>query len=599
MKWSKLMIQTLREDPGDAEIDSHKLMVRAGLMKKAAGGLYTYLPLGMRVLNKVQRIVREEMDRAGAQEIVMPILQPAGLWKTSGRWESMGPGMFRLKDRGAHDYALSPTAEEMVTDLVKGVVSSYRQLPVTVYQIQWKFRDEIRPRFGLMRSKEFLMKDAYSFDVSLDAADASYMAMFEAYKRVFARCGLKAYPVEADTGDIGGKFSHEFHVLADSGEDGIAFCDACGYAANLEKAERRAPAGEDGIAFCGGCGYAANLEKAERKVGNGEQGTGNGDAMETIPTPGAKTIDEVSKFMGVPGSAFVKSLVYLADGRPVMVCVPGDRDVNEVKLRHFLDAKKVELADFETVLRATGANAGSVGPVKPADASLRIVCDQELRGAKGCIVGANRDDHHIKNVDLSRDAKIAPGDYADLVVVRDGDICAKCGQPLAIRRGIEVGHVFKLGTKYTDAFKAVYKNDSLEERTMVMGCYGIGVSRTVQAVIEQSHDANGIVWPASVSPFQVCICLLDPDNADAAQVAAKLEAELEAKGIDVIVDDRQERPGVKFKDADLIGFTVRVIVSAKGLAAGGVEVKRRCDDKSATRVVPPAEAAEAVASLLA
>ena len=571
MKWSKLMIQTLREDPGDAEIDSHKLMVRAGLMKKAAGGLYTYLPLGMRVLNKVQRIVREEMDRAGAQEIVMPILQPAELWKTSGRWESMGPGMFRLKDRGAHDYALSPTAEEMVTDLVKGVVSSYRQLPVTVYQIQWKFRDEIRPRFGLMRSKEFLMKDAYSFDVSLDAADASYMAMFEAYKRVFARCGLKAYPVEADTGDIGGKFSHEFHVLADSGEDGIAFCGGCGYAANLEKAERRVAPRAD--APCG--------------------------EMETIPTPGAKTIDEVSKFMGVPGSAFVKSLVYLADGRPVMVCVPGDRDVNEVKLRHFLDAKKVELADFETVLRATGANAGSVGPVKPADASLCIVCDQELRGAKGCIVGANRDDHHIKNVDLDRDAKIADADYADLVVVRDGDVCAKCGKPLAIRRGIEVGHVFKLGTKYTDAFKAVYKNDSLEERTMVMGCYGIGVSRTVQAVIEQSHDANGIVWPASVAPFQVCICLLDPDNADAAQVAAKLESELEAKGIDVIVDDRQERPGVKFKDADLIGFTVRVVVGAKGLAAGGVEVKRRCDEKSATLVVPPAEAAVAVASLLA
>ena len=571
MKWSKLMIQTLREDPGDAEIDSHKLMVRAGLMKKAAGGLYTYLPLGMRVLNKVQRIVREEMDRAGAQEIVMPILQPAELWKTSGRWESMGPGMFRLKDRGAHDYALSPTAEEMVTDLVKGVVSSYRQLPVTVYQIQWKFRDEIRPRFGLMRSKEFLMKDAYSFDVSLDAADASYMAMFEAYKRVFERCGLKAYPVEADTGDIGGKFSHEFHVLADSGEDGIA--------------------------FCGGCGYAANLEKAERRVAPRTDAPCN--EMETIPTPGAKTIDEVSKFMGVPGSAFVKSLVYLADGKPVMVCVPGDRDVNEVKLRHFLDAKKVELADFETVLRATGANAGSVGPVKPADASLRIVCDQELRGAKGCIVGANRDDHHIKNVDLSRDAKIADADYADLVVVRDGDICAKCGKPLAIRRGIEVGHVFKLGTKYTDAFKAVYKNDNLEERTMVMGCYGIGVSRTVQAVIEESHDANGIVWPASVSPFQVCICLLDPDNADAAQVAAKLESELEAKGIDVVVDDRQERPGVKFKDADLIGFTVRVVVGAKGLAAGGVELKRRCDEKSATQVVPPAAAAEAVASLLA
>lgn len=570
MKWTKALIQTLREDPGDAEIDSHKLLVRAGLVKKVAGGLYTYLPLGMRVLNKVQRIVREEMDRAGAQEVVMPILQPAELWKTSGRWESMGPGMFRLKDRAAHDYALSPTAEEMVTDVIKGVVSSYRQLPLTVYQIQWKFRDEIRPRFGLMRSKEFLMKDAYSFDTSLEAADASYMAMYEAYKRVFARCGLKACPVEADTGDIGGKFSHEFHVLADAGEDGIAFCDGCGYAANLEKAERKTAPAAAVAAEC--------------------------PPMETVPTPGAKTIEQVSKFMGVPGSAFVKSLVYLADGKPVMVCVPGDRDVNEVKLKRFLDAKRVELADFETVLRVSGANAGSVGPVQPADATLRIVADQELRGAKGCIVGANKDDIHIKNVDLERDANISG--YADLVVVRDGDVCAKCGKPMVIKRGIEVGHVFKLGTKYTDAFKAVYKNDQLAEQVMVMGCYGIGVSRTVQAVIEQSHDKDGIVWPSSVAPFQVCISLLDPDKEEVAKIAYDLEAQLEAAGVDVIVDDRSERPGVKFKDADLIGFPVRVVVGAKGLAAGGVEVKRRCDDKSKTKVVPVAEAVAAIKAAL-
>ena len=574
MKWTKSLIQTLREDPGDAEIDSHKLMVRAGLMKKVAGGLYTYLPLGMRSLNKVQNIVREEMDRAGAQEIVMPILQPAELWKTSGRWESMGPGMFRLKDRASHDYALSPTAEEMVTDVIKSIVSSYRQLPLTVYQIQWKFRDEIRPRFGLMRSKEFLMKDAYSFDTSLEAADASYMAMFNAYKKVFERCGLKAYPVEADTGDIGGKFSHEFHVLAEAGEDGIAFCDGCGYAANLEKAERKVAPRND--AACG--------------------------EMEVISTPGAKTIEQVSKFMGVPGSAFVKSLVYSVDGTPVMVCVPGDRDVNEVKLKHVLGAKKVELADYETVLKVTGAQPGSVGPVFAANSqlptpdSLQIIADQELKGAKGCIVGANKDDHHIKNVDLERDAKIA--DYADLVIVRDGDICAKCGKPMAIKRGIEVGHVFKLGTKYTDAFKAVYKNDQLAEQVMVMGCYGIGVSRTMQAVIEQSHDKDGIVWPASVAPYQVCISLLDPDKEDVAKVAFDLEAALEAEGIDVIVDDRAERPGVKFKDADLIGFPVRVVVGGKGLANGGVEVKRRADDKSKMKLVPVAEATAAIREAL-
>ena len=570
MKWTKSMIQTLRDNPQDAEIDSHKLLVRAGIVKKLAGGLYTYLPLGMRSLKKVQEIIRQEMDRAGALEICMPILQPAELWKQSGRWESMGPGMFRVKDRAQHDYSMAPTAEETVTEVIRNVINSYRQLPVTVYQIQWKFRDEIRPRFGLMRSKEFLMKDAYSFDTTMEAADKSYMAMFEAYKRVFARCGLKAYPVEADTGDIGGKFSHEFHVLAEAGEDGIAFCETCGYAANLEKAERKVAVRSD--ADC--------------------------PAYEEVHTPDAKTIEQVSKFMGVPGSAFVKSLIYNADGKPVMVCVPGDRDVNDVKLKHFLDVKKLELADFETVLKASGANAGSVGPVKPADASIRIVCDQALKGAKGCIVGANKDDYHLKNVDLARDCNIADADFSDLVVVRDGDICAKCGKPMVIKRGIEVGHVFKLGTKYTDAFNAVYKTDDLKEATMIMGCYGIGVSRTVQAVIEQSHDKDGIIWPASVAPYQVCISLLEPDQAEVAAVADKLEAELEAMGVDVIVDDRAERPGVKFKDADLIGFPVRVVVGAKGLANGGVEVKRRDQDKSQMKIVAPAEAAAAIKELL-
>ena len=570
MKWTKSMIQTLRDNPQDAEIDSHKLLVRAGIVKKLAGGLYTYLPLGMRSLKKVQEIIRQEMDRAGALEICMPILQPAELWKQSGRWESMGPGMFRVKDRAQHDYSMAPTAEETVTEVIRNVINSYRQLPVTVYQIQWKFRDEIRPRFGLMRSKEFLMKDAYSFDTTMEAADKSYMAMFEAYKRVFARCGLKAYPVEADTGDIGGKFSHEFHVLAEAGEDGIAFCETCGYAANLEKAERKVAVRSD--ADC--------------------------PVYEEVHTPDAKTIEQVSKFMGVPGSAFVKSLIYNADGKPVMVCVPGDRDVNDVKLKHFLDVKKLELADFETVLKASGANAGSVGPVKPADASIRIVCDQALKGAKGCIVGANKDDYHLKNVDLARDCNIADADFADLVVVRDGDICAKCGKPMVIKRGIEVGHVFKLGTKYTDAFNAVYKTDDLKEATMIMGCYGIGVSRTVQAVIEQSHDKDGIIWPAPVAPYQVCISLLDPDQAEVAAVADKLEAELEAMGVDVIVDDRAERPGVKFKDADLIGFPVRVVVGAKGLANGGVEVKRRDQDKSQMKIVAPAEAAAAIKELL-
>ena len=569
MKWTKSLIQTLREDPGDAEIDSHKLMVRAGLMKKVAGGLYTYLPLGMRVLNKVTQIVREEMDKAGALEIVMPILQPAELWKASGRWEAMGPGMFRLKDRAAHDYALSPTAEEIVTDVVHGVVSSYRQLPVTVYQIQWKFRDEIRPRFGLMRSKEFLMKDAYSFDVSMEAADASYQAMFEAYRRVFARCGLNAVPVEADTGDIGGKFSHEFHVLAESGEDGIASCSACGYAANLEKAERRIIESADGQASCGPC-YPA-------------------------PTP-AKTIEEMVAFFKVPATKMVKTLVYLADGKPVLFCVRGDRELNEVKAKRLVGAKSFALADFDTVRRVTGAPIGYAGPVKPAE-DVPIYADLDLKGAKGMITGGNMpEENDLNDVDFDRDCKIAA--YADLAVVQDGDVCPRCGKPLAIKRGIEVGHVFKLGTKYTDAFKATFKNAELQDKVMVMGCYGIGVSRTVQAVIEQSHDANGIVWPKAVAPYQVVIESLDPDRPEVAKVADDLEAALEEKGVDVLVDDRAERPGVKFKDADLIGFPVRVVVGAKGLANGGVEVKRRDEDKSKTRVVPPAEAAEAVVAAL-
>ncbi|MDO5313889.1 MAG: proline--tRNA ligase [bacterium] len=568
MKWTKMMIQTLREDPGDAEIDSHKLLVRASLVKKVAGGLFTYLPLGMRSLNKVAQIVREEMDRAGAQEIVMPILQPAELWKTSGRWETMGPGMFRLQDRGQHAYALSPTAEEVVTDLAKNVVSSYRQLPVTVYQIQWKFRDEIRPRFGLMRSKEFLMKDAYSFDTSLEAADASYMAMFEAYTRIFARCGLKAYPVEADTGDIGGKFSHEFHVLADAGEDGIAFCDGCGYAANLEKAGREVAA----AAFepCPPCAPA--------------------------PTP-AKSIEDMVKLFGVPATRMVKTLVYVADGQPVLFCVRGDRELNEVKAKHLVGAKRFELADFETVQKVTGAPVGYAGPVKPP-VDVPIYADLDLRGAKGMITGGNLPDEvDLNNVDFDRDCKIAG--YADLVVVRDGDVCPHCGKPLVIKRGIEVGHVFKLGTKYTDAFKAVYKTDELKEQVMVMGCYGIGVSRTVQAVIEQCHDKDGIVWPAAVAPFQVVIDLLDPKDEAVAKVAADLETQLEAAGIDVLVDDREERPGVKFKDADLIGFTVRVVVGAKGLARGGVEVKARRDPKEAMKVVAPADAVAAIRDLLA
>ena len=595
MKWSKMMIQTLREDPGDAEIDSHKLLVRAAIVKKTAAGLFTFLPLGMRALRKVEAIVREEMNRAGAQELLMPILQPAELWQTTGRWETMGANMFKLKDRAQHDFALGPTAEEEVTDVVKSIVSSYRQLPVIVYQIQTKFRDETRPRFGLMRSKEFIMKDAYSFDVDAAGADESYWTMYHAYERIFARCGLKATPVQADGGDMGDSMTHEFHALADAGEDGIASCPACGYAANLERAERKLAAATSAAA------PALTTARADAGIKGGSDAGAAAlvaaDAAEAVPTPNARTIEEVAAFFGLPPSAFVKTLVYVADGKPVMVCVPGDRDVNEVKLKRFLKAKTVALADARTVEDVTGAPVGFAGPVKPAKADVPIYAESALEGASGVVVGANQADTHLKNVDLARDAKITA--YADLVICGAGDLCPKCGQPMELKRGIEVGQVFKLGTKYTDAFKAVYKNDQLKENVMIMGCYGVGVSRTMQAVVEQSHDKDGIIWPASVAPFQVVLDLLDPDNADVAKVAGDLEAQLEAAGIDVLVDDRAERPGVKFKDADLIGFPVRVVVGAKGLANGGVEIKRRDQPKEAMVKVAPEAALAAIQSALA
>ena len=562
------MIQTLRDNPQDAEIDSHKLLVRAGVIKKLAGGLYTFMPLGMRSLRKIENIVREEMDAAGAQELLMPILQPAELWRTTGRWDAMGANMFRLRDRAEHEVALGPTAEEEVTDLVKSVVSSYRQLPLVVYQIQTKFRDETRPRFGLMRSKEFIMKDAYSFDVDAEGADANYWKMYHAYERIFARCGLKATPVQADGGDMGDSMTHEFHALADAGEDGIACCAACGYAANLERAERKIAARAD--AEC--------------------------PAAESVPTPNARTIEEVAAFFGLAPSSFVKTLVYVADGTPVMVCVPGDRDVSDVKLKRFLGAKTVALADARTVEDVTGAPVGFAGPVRPAKADVKVYADASLDGAKGVIVGANAADAHLKNVDLARDASVAA--YADLVVCGAGDLCPECGKPMDLKRGIEVGQVFKLGTKYTAAFNATYKNDKLEEKVMIMGCYGVGVSRTLQAVVEQSHDKDGIIWPASVAPYQVVIENLDPTKAEVTKVADDLERDLEAAGVDVIVDDREERPGVKFKDADLIGFPVRVVVGAKGLANGGVEVKRRDEDKTKTVLVPVAEAVPAVRKAL-
>lgn len=565
MRWSRTLIATLRDDPQEAEIASHKLMVRAGLIRKLSGGLYTFMPLGLRALQKVANIVREEMDRAGAQEILMPALQPAELWERSGRLSTMGPGMFRLKDRADRMMALGPTHEEVVTELLAGEVSSYRHLPCTVYQIQTKFRDEIRPRFGLMRAKEFIMKDAYSFDTSFEAADLSYQAMYDAYVRIFNRCGLDARPVEADTGDIGGKWSHEFMVLADSGEDGIIDCPSCGYAANQERAERTVEMGAASPAEC--------------------------PPIEEVATPDIRTIDALAAFFKCDASCFIKTLIYLADGTPVAVIVPGSRDLNEHKLKRLLGAKKVELADEATIQKVTGAPVGFAGPV---GIQTPIYADNSLRNRVNLITGANKRDTHIRHVDLARDASVKA--FEDLAVVVAGDACPRCGKALQLKRGIEVGHVFKLGTKYTESFDAKYLNDKGQSELMVMGCYGIGVTRTLQAIIEQSHDADGIVWPISVAPFAVNLLLLDPKDAAVRAVVDQLEKDLQARGIDVFVDDREERPGVKFKDADLIGCPIRIVAGAKGLAKGGVEVKLRTTKE--IDLVPVEHAVEKISNLV-
>lgn len=565
MRWSRTLIATLRDDPQEAEIASHKLMVRAGLIRKLSGGLYTFMPLGLRALQKVANIVREEMNRAGAQEILMPALQPAELWERSGRLSTMGPGMFRLKDRAERMMALGPTHEEVVTELLAGEVSSYRHLPCTVYQIQTKFRDEIRPRFGLMRAKEFIMKDAYSFDTSFEAADLSYQAMYDAYVRIFSRCGLDARPVEADTGDIGGKWSHEFMVLADSGEDGIIDCAACGYAANQERAERAVETGITSPAKC--------------------------PPIEEVATPDVRTIEALAAFFKRDASCFIKTLIYLADGAPVAVIVPGNRDLNEHKLKRLLGAKKIELADEVTVQKITGAPVGFAGPV---GIQAPIYADNSLRNRVDLITGANKSDAHIQHVDLARDASVKA--FEDLAVVVAGDACPRCGKALQLKRGIEVGHVFKLGTKYTESFDAKYLNDKGQSELMVMGCYGIGVTRTLQAVIEQSHDADGIVWPISVAPFAVNLLLLDPKDTAVCAVVDQLEKDLQARGIDVFVDDREERPGVKFKDADLIGCPIRIVAGAKGLAKGGVEVKLRTTKE--IDLVPVEHAVEKISNLV-
>jgi prolyl-tRNA synthetase len=549
MRWSQTIIPTLRDDPQEAEIDSHKLMLRAGLMRKLGGGLYTFLPLGLRALRKVENIVREEMDRAGAIEVLMPALQPREIWDTSHRYETMSNVLFHVFDRQEKEMVLGPTHEEVITELVSREISSYRQMPKTFYQIQTKFRDEIRPRFGLMRAKEFIMKDAYSFDTGLDEADTSYQAMYDAYVRIFQRCGLRTTVVEADTGAIGGKWSHEFMVLADSGEDGLVECEACSYAANLERAERAVP-------------DLNALPVSDKRP-------------EEVATPGMRTIDEVSGYLKCEPSLLIKTLIYMIDGTPTALLVPGNREINEHKIIRLFEAATAVLADDKTIESVTGAPVGFAGPV---GLNIPVYADIGLRGCSGAVSGANKADTHLLNINLSRDAAIKA--YMDLCTVTDGDRCPRCRSSLRVKRGIEVGHVFKLGTKYSTCFSAVYLDEKGETKPIVMGCYGIGVTRTLQAIIEQSHDKKGVIWPFSVAPYRVIIVVPNTKHADSMKAAENLEKSLENTATEALLDDRDERPGVKFNDADLLGIPLRVVVSERSLAKDSIEMKLRNSDKA-------------------
>jgi prolyl-tRNA synthetase len=545
MRYSNYFIPTVKETPSDAEVISHKLMLRAGMIRKLAAGVYNYLPLGLRSIRKVESIVREEMNRAGAIELLMPMVTPGELWQESGRWDQYGKELLRFRDRKDAEFCLGPTHEEVVTDLVRREVKSYRQLPVNLYQIQGKFRDEIRPRFGLMRGREFIMKDAYSFDVDSAAADISYEKMYQAYRRIFERCGLKFRAVEADTGSIGGSSSHEFMVLAESGEDAIVSCSCCEYAANVEKAEARP---------------CAVPEHAEPRP------------LEKVATPGKRTIEEVSAFLDVSASDMLKSLVLVADDQPVLALLRGDQELNEIKLKNVLGCANLEMATDEVVAKVTGAPVGFAGPV---GLSVRVVADLAVRGMRNAVTGANAADLHLRNVNPDRD--FTPSLFADIRNVVHGDPCPRCDDGvMEMWRGIEVGHVFKLGLKYSKALNATYLDAEGKEQIIFMGCYGIGIGRTVAASIEQNHDDDGIVFPLPIAPFHCIVSAINYGKEEAVREACdQIYGLLGSAGVEVLLDDRDERPGVKFKDADLIGIPLRIVVGSKNLAEGKVELKHR------------------------
>ncbi len=563
MRWSKTLIPTLREEPAEAEVPSHALLLRAGFIKKLITGVYSYLPLGFRTLNKIMNIVREEMDRAGACEILMPAIHPEELWAEGPRFEAMKEIMMRFTDRGGRKMVLGPTHEEVITDLVRDGIRSYRQLPVTLYQIQTKFRDEPRPRSGILRSREFIMKDAYSFAAGWDQLDKTYQTMYDAYCRIFDRCGIDYTIVEADTGVMGGDVSHEFMVPCENGEDTLVTCQSCGYAANMEKASCADPA-----------------KPAEEKPAEAED----------VETPGITTIEGVSDFLHVPPRKLLKTLIYVAGSEPVAVLVRGDHAINESKLGRHLGCE-VQMADAAVIERATGGPMGFSGP---AGLSIGIVADRYAAGLPNMIAGANKKDTHKKNLNPGRDYEIK--DTADLRYVSEGDLCPKCGAALSLSRGIEIGHVFKLGTKYSEAMGASFLDEEGDEKPMIMGCYGIGVNRIMASAAECCLDEKGLIWPAAIAPYRVHIVPVNYADEEVKRVCDLTLAQLEELGIDVLVDDRDARAGVKFNDADLIGIPLRITVGPRALKQGCVEIKWR--NKSDSEMCPIGECAAKIASLM-
>jgi prolyl-tRNA synthetase len=559
---SQFFTPTLKEIPAEAEIISHQLMLRAGMIRKLAAGIYTYLPFGLRAIKKVENIVREEMDRAGAIEVLLPGVQPSDLWMESGRWDHYGPELLRFRDRHNRESCLGPTHEEVITDLVRREIHSYKQLPINLYQIQTKFRDEIRPRFGVMRAREFIMKDAYSFDIDEEGSSKSYERMYVAYEAIFRRCGLKFRAVEADTGPIGGSSSHEFMVLSDTGEDDIVSCQNCPYASNLEKAEVLAR--ED------------DSSNTEREKG-----------LRVVDTPGIKTIDELTRFLSVRPEKLVKTLIYQTEHGPIAALIRGDHELNETKLRNVLNVQELTMADPETVFDVTDAPMGFAGAI---GLKVRKVADFALKEMKNMVMGANQEDKHILNVNEGRDFQVEK--YADLRMITSSDPCPRCGGVLRFGKGIEVGHIFKLGTKYSKALKANFLDRNGQETPIIMGCYGIGIERTVAAAIEQSHDENGIIFPVSICPFEVTILPLEIHESHVRKVAENLYQHLSDLGLTVFLDDRGERPGFKLKDADLLGIPVRVTVSLRTLKKDDIEIKLR--SKPDLRLIPASNAPKAV-----